>query len=263
MNSIGFIGSGNMAFALAKSFAQTKLVSSIIMSDKNDEKLTLMKENSFEVTKNNKLILSSEIVFICVKPNDVETILKEIKPFIKDQIIVSIAAGVTIKSIEKIIPKARIFRVMPNLLCSVNEMSSVYSYNKNCDVQDVNIIDALLNKVGVAFNVNEKKIDVVTALSGSSPAYFAFFIKSFIDASIKNGLDEEESKKLIYNVVIGTGKYLRNNELEADDLIKKVMSPKGVTYSGIEEMKKKKVDDILKKVFDVSVKKSKELGKNE
>jgi pyrroline-5-carboxylate reductase len=262
MNSIGFIGSGNMAFALAKSFSKTKLVSSIIMSDKNDDRLDLMKENSFEVTKNNKLILSSEIVFICVKPQDIEKVIKEIKPLVKDQIIVSVAAGITINQIEKIIPKARLFRVMPNLLCEVNEMSSVYCYNQNCDFQDENIIDALLNNVGVSFKVNEKQIDVVTALSGSSPAYFAYFIKYFIDASIKNGLNEDEAKKLIYNVVIGTGKYLRDNEINPEDLINLVMSPKGVTYMGIEELRKKKVDDILKKVFDISVKKSKDLGKN-
>ena len=257
MNSLGFIGSGNMAFALAKAFSKTKLVSSIIMSDKTDERLNLMKENSFEVTKDNNLVMDSDIIFICVKPQDISSVLKEIKPLIKDQIIVSIAAGIEIKSIEKELGKARIFRLMPNMLCSVNEMSSVYSYNKECDEQDVNIVDGLLNNVGFSLNIDEDKMDIVTVLTGSSPAFYAYIVNSFIESAVEKGLNLEEAKQLSYQVLIGTGKYL----MEDENLIEQVMSKNGVTFAGIEEMKKKKIDLALKKVFDVSLKRSIELGK--
>ena len=254
MNTLGFIGSGNMAFALAKSFSQTKLVSSIIMSDKNEERLELMKENFFNITRSNITIMNAEIIFISVKPQDLNKVLKEIKPYVKDQIIVSIAAGKEIKSIEKVLGKARLFRVMPNMLCSVNEMSSVYTYNNQCDEQDVNIIDALLNSVGFAVKIDEKDFHSYTVLTGSSPAFFAYIAESFAKAS---GLDKEIALKLVNQVLIGTGKYLNEDE----NLIENVMSPNGVTYVGVEELKKKKIPSIMKKVFNDSVKRSKELGK--
>jgi pyrroline-5-carboxylate reductase len=258
MNTVGFIGSGNIAFALAKSFMKSNLVSEIILSDKNEDRLKLMKENGFAIS-NNLGVLNCEIVFICVKPNAVNLVLDEIKNHVKDQIIISVAAGISIGEIEKIIPNARIFRVMPNVLSLVNEMSSAYSYNKNCDEQDINIVDALLNDVGFSVHVDEDKIDVVTALSGSSPAYFAYLLKAFIDISIENGLSEEDTKNLISTVLIGTGKYLRDKKKDPDDLINMIKTPNGVTEAGINSMEKEKILEIMKNVFQESVNKCKQI----
>lgn len=262
MVKLGFIGSGNMAFALAKAFKDNSLVrkEDIVMSDKDLARLKFVKKY-FKTTTNNVDVINSDVIFICVKPSLVSLVLEEIKPFIKNQIIVSVAAGIKIKSMQKVIPRAKIVRAMPNILCLVNELSSAYSCSKFCSKKDASLVSKLFNGVGVSIEIEESRIDAVTVISGSAPAFFAFILNAFVEAGIKEGLKKEEARVLAYNVLAGTGKYLRDYKKDPEQLVKEVMSSKGTTYAGIEEMKKQKLDKGMQKVFKASLKRSKELGK--
>ena len=127
MAKIGFIGTGNMSTALIRSMKNNN---KIVSSDKNEEKLQKAeKELRVKTTAdNNEVAKSSEIIFLCTKPNNIKELLEEIKPYLENKIIVSIAAGIKIRFIENIIGKnKKIVRVMPNLNCAVGEMAAAFS----------------------------------------------------------------------------------------------------------------------------------------
>ncbi len=263
MHRIGTIGAGKMAFALAKAIERSNLAESIIMSDKNKERLDYVKKNSVaSVTKNNlKVLKEAEIIFLAVKPQQMEEVLKEIKSSVKDHIIISIAAGIPLSFFNKHLKGKSVIRVMPNIPCLVGEMAAAYSLNENVDEQDANIVHGLLNSAGIAFKVDEDKLDAVTGLSGSGPGFFAKIVKNMIEAGIEEGLSNELAKELAYQTMKGTGKLLLEKELSPDELIEMVASPKGTTVAGLEVLEKS--DAIIKKTIKAAVKRSKELGKND
>ncbi len=253
---IGFIGSGNMAQSLVKAIKKTKIANKIIASDNQREQLKKMKEIGVEITKDNKKIMSANIIFLCVKPQIIEKVLGEIKNDVQNQIIVSVAAGKTIKKMEKIIPSAKIVRVMPNILCEINEMSSTYTPNDNCTREDVEQVEKILESIGSTIQVREEEIATYTIIAGSSPAFFAHIALEFVQEAKRRGLDEEKTKKLLYQVLKGTGQYLMQDE----ELIKKVTSPEGITQAGLDALKNNEINKTIKDVFTRAIKRSDELN---
>src|SRR3989338_7546514 len=263
MAKIGFIGTGNMATALIRSMKDNNR---IISSDKNEEKLQkAKKELGIKTAKdNNEAAKSSEIIFLCAKPCDIKGILQEIKPNTENKIIVSIAAGIKIKSIENIIGKnKKIVRVMPNLNCAVSEMAAAFSCNKSIEADEKKSIKNLLNKAGLALEVEEEKMDAVTALSGSGPAFIAYMLDAFAKSGEKQGLSREISYKLALQTFFGTAKLLKETGENPESFIKRVASPKGTTEAGLEVLQKSEIKSIIEKIIQSAAKRSKELGKDE
>ncbi|MCH8004035.1 MAG: pyrroline-5-carboxylate reductase [Nanoarchaeota archaeon] len=262
MLKIGFIGTGNMATALIRAIKTDKKYV-IIASNKSNSKINkAKKELKIKTTNNKDLVKKSNIIFLCVKPKDMSEVLREIKSSVRNKIIVSIAAGIKISSIEKIIGKNRkIVRVMPNINCVVGEMAAAYSVNKNIKRNDKNIINKILNKAGIALEIDENRMDAVTALSGSGPAFVAYLINNFTNSSIKYGLSKDVAYKLAIQTFFGTSKLLKETKIKPEELIKMVSSKKGTTVAGLEQFKKLKINQIIEKTIKASYKRSKELGK--
>ena len=260
--TIGFIGAGNMASALIESIIKAGLVSpeNIIASDRNKEKLEKLKKNiNIAITQSNKEVAqNSDILFLCVKPKDFDGLLEEIKDIAKNKLIVSIAAGIKLKKIESKLD-SRVIRVMPNTPCIVGEMAAGFSLGKKSTKKDAEIIKNILTSAGKAFLLKEDMLDVVTALSGSGPAFFAFFIDEFAKAAIKNGLDKDIAFQLAAQTCLGTGKLLLEKNIKPDELIKMVASKGGTTEAGLKVLKKS--TKLLEKTFNAALKKSKGLGK--
>lgn len=262
MLKLGFIGTGNMASALIKSMASND--AKIISSDKSEEKLQKAKQEfHLKTTKNNKEVMrSSEIIFLCAKPKDFAGILEEIKEEASSKIIVSIAAGINIEFIEKVLGKdKKIIRVMPNLNCAVGEMAAAYSCNKNVSSQEKGIIKNLLDKAGIALEIEEQNMDAVTALSGSGPAFVAFILKAFASAGEQQGLSKETSYKLALQTFFGTSKLLKETNEMPEELIARVATPGGTTIAGLTVLENSEIKSIISKTLESAAKRSKELGK--
>lgn len=261
--TISFIGAGKMATALISCIYKNNISKSIIASGRNDKSLADIK-NQFRIriAKDNKeAVKNSNIVFICVKPQDIDNVLNEIKDAIKNQLIVSIAAGIKIKHFENRLGRKRIIRVMPNVNCLVGEMAAGFSAGKYATKKDINAVSEILNSAGISFLLKEDLLDAVTAVSGSGPAFFAYFIKAFEDAGVKNGLPKEVAYKLAVQTALGTGRLLMEKNLSPEELIAMVASKKGTTIAGLGVLKKHKVRNILIKAVNAAVKRSMELGK--
>ncbi len=261
--AISFIGTGKMATALISAIYEKKLYESIIASDHKEENLAKIKSkfNVKTTTDNKEAIRNSEIVFICVKPQDIDVVLNEIKYEVKNQLIVSIAAGIKIRHIESTLGKKRIIRVMPNINCLVGEMAAGFSAGKYATKENIKEVENLLNSAGISFLIKEELIDALSSISGAGPAFFAYFIDAMAKAGTRNGLEKTMAYKLAAKTALGTGKLLIEKNLNPDELIKMVASKKGVTLAGLKVLNKNKTNKIIEKTINAAIKRSKELGK--
>jgi len=263
MARLAFIGTGKMATALISSIYKNNLAKEITASDHNEDNLRKIKSKfKVKTTNDNKeAVRNSDIVFICVKPQNIDEVLNEIKKETKNQLVVSIAAGIKIRHIESLLKKTRVIRVMPNINCLVGEMAAGFSKGKYATKDDVYEVSKLLKASGIAFEIHEEWIDALSVVSGCGPAFFAYFMKAIADSGIKNGLKKDVAYTLAAKTMLGTGKLLIEMNLSPDELIDMVASKKGVTVEGLKVLDKKKVKNILKEMFDAALKRSKELGK--
>ena len=263
MKTTAFIGTGRMAAALISCICKSSVSRNIIASDKNNINLARIKKQ-FKIkttTDNKEAARNSDIVFICVKPQDIDAVLDEIKDVVKNQLIVSIAAGIRLKHLENKLKNKRIIRVMPNINCIAGEMAAGFSAGKYATKEDIKNVSGILNSAGIAFFMKEDLLDAVTGISGSGPAFFAYFIAAFVKAGVKNGLPRETAFKLACQTALGTGRLLMEKNLSPDKLIAMVASKKGTTVAGLDVLKKHKAKNILIKTIDAAVKRSKELGR--
>ena len=260
MATIGFIGCGKMGCALISSILKSTN-HKIIGSDKSEEYLkNIKKELKIQTTTDNKeLAKRSQIIFLAVKPQDMNAVLKEIKPEIKNQLIVSIAAGIPMRKISVALNHNKIIRVMPNTPCLVGAMAAGYSVG-DVSQKESQEIKKILSSAGIAFEVDEEHLDAITALSGSGPAFFAAFIRHFTDAAAKDGLPKDIALKLACQTALGTGKLLLEKNMLPEELIAMVASPGGTTVAGLDVLKKNKFDAILTQTYKAAVQRSRELA---
>ena len=263
MYKIGFIGGGNMAFALAKAIKQAKLAKSLIISDKNKERLDFVKkELNVKVSSDNMDVISSaDIIFLAVKPQIMDIVLDEIDGYISDkQIVISIAAGVKLSKIESKLKSKKIIRVMPNTPCLVGEMAAGYSKGNKISSAEVKVVDKILNSAGKAYLMKEELLDAVTGLSGSGPAFVARLIEAMVEGAMKSGLKKDIATELALQTFLGTAKLLEESKLSPDDLVNMVSSPGGTTVAGRKVLENSDYVNILIDTV-AATKRSKELGK--
>lgn len=267
MNKIGFIGGGKMATAIMKGIINSNWCDckNIIVSDKNENALETLKEtyNVSTTTKNVEVIKNSNIVLFAVKPFVLRDVLNEIKPYItKEHIILSIAAGISIKTIEEIVGNIPVIRIMPNTPALVNEgMSAVCKGNYASD-KEAKIAVEIFKNVGKVVESEEKYIDIITAISGSGPAFYYYIIDEIAKAGEKLGLDYETCLKLSAQTALGSAKMIMDSGVNPEQLIINVTTPGGCTAVGNDILKEHKISDILSVTIEKTAQKAFELGKN-
>ena len=264
---IGFIGCGKMASAIISGTISSKFISKdkIMGSEINCE----IAQNAEKrlgisvITDNKALVMNSDVIFVCVKPNYANDIFEEIKTELtQDKLLVSIMAGVSISKIENIVGHQRIIRVMPNTPALVLEgMSAVCKGNYASD-EDVNLVLEMLSNIGKAIEVSEKQIDIVTAISGSGPAFFYKVIEDMARAGEKLGLEYEKSLQLAVQTAIGSAKMItQRGETPVQTLIDNVATKGGCTFVGITVMNEENSEKLFYDVIQQTTQKASELGK--
>lgn len=266
--NIGFIGSGKMASAIIKGVLKSGFTSAqnlLATQSKPDG----LKEKSeilgIEVICDNKLLVQkSDIIFLATKPNQVIEILKDISQFItQDKLIVSIAAGITSEKLATHLPpQTRIIRVMPNTPALVGEgMSGIYG-GEYATKEDVEYVYQMFSTIGNCIVVeNEPQMDIVTAISGSGPAFFYKVINDIAHAGENLGLDYEKALLLSIQTAIGSAKMALNREISMEQLISNVATKGGCTRVGIDIMEDTNTEKIFAEVIKKTTQKACELGK--
>ena len=254
---IGIIGAGNMGKAIA-----VRLKDLLIISDTDPKKLRAIKNRSAETTDCNvELVKRSDTVILAVKPQSIKEVLLEIKPYIKNKLVISIAAGVTTNAIERILGKARVIRVMPNMPSMVGKGISAVSRGRFSKSRDINVARKIFSKVGEVVVVKEDKLDAVTALSGSGPAYYFLFTDLLEKAGVSIGLNKDLAKKLALATFFGSAEVAKASKLSMEEFVQKVASKGGTTEAALKIFKKKALERTIKEALISAFNRSKALSK--
>lgn len=263
---VGFIGCGKMASAIIKGVLNSELKDKVqIKGSEINQEIAVDAEKRLGITvltDNKALVMDSDIVFIATKPNYVGAILEEIKDEITDnKLVVSIAAGVSTKKIGNIIGNKRIIRVMPNTPALVGKGMSGVCKGEFATEQDSQFVINLLSSIGKCIEVKEEQIDIVTAISGSGPAFFYKVIEDMARAGEKLGLEYEKSLMLATQTALGSAIMVENRgETSVQTLIDNVATKGGCTFVGISVMNEENSNKLFYDVIEKTTIKANELG---
>jgi len=262
---LGLIGVGNMGTALLKGVLSSNTIEKekTVIYDVREEviKNRIQEFNVKAVGSNTELVQQVKFIIIAVKPQNIDSVLEEIGPKLsEDQILISIAAGVTLDYIKKFIGKnIGLVRVMPNTPALVGEGASAIAHNKNITENDLKYVKKILNSVGKVVELEEKHIDAVTGLSGSGPAYVFIIIEALADGGVKMGLPRNIALKLAAQTVLGSAKMVIETGMHPGELKDMVASPGGTTITALHEIEKGKLRATLISAVEAATLKSKSM----
>jgi len=263
---IGFIGAGNMAEAMMKGIIDTGLYSidEIIASEVYEPRRKYIADTmGIDVHEDNKIVAkSTKFIVLSVKPQQINEVLTSIKGSLtKDHLIMSIAAGVTLKTLESIVPACRFVRVMPNQPCMVLASASAFSRGAKATQEDCVTVDKVLKAVGISYEVKEELLDAVTGLSGSGPAYAYIMIEALSDGGVLLGLPRDVATKLAAQTLLGAAKTILETGEHPGKMKDIVCSPGGTTIEAVRVLEDCGIRSALINAVEASASRSKELGK--
>lgn len=210
-----------------------------------------------------ELAESSSIIVLAVKPQVVSQVLDVLPAHLSHKpLIVSIAAGIALSTLEGRLPHTSVVRVMPNTPALVQKGASALSRGKQVSAEQMEMSLALFRSVGKAVEVDEKMMDAVTGLSGSGPAYILLVIEALIDAGVFMGLTRQTARELVVQTVAGTSMMLEITGKHPSELKDMITSPGGTTIHGLQVLESYSVRGALMECVEAATQRSAELGKS-
>ena len=279
-NKLYFIGYGHMAEAIYQRLDKS-LFENICLIEKDDDRrisIDKKKHGKTQLLKSLKGIkfCNSDIVILAVKPNQIKSICNEINSLIIEKkdlpVVISIAAGVTTTSIKDYIIQENlshlqnflnIYRAMPNLCASNGDsITGLFGSSVSDITNSKNTVSEIFNSVGeILWLKKEADLNIVTAISGSGPAYIFYIMEIMINSAQELGLSEKDAKKLVAMTLIGSGKMgLSIQNLK--DQISKVSSKGGTTEAAIKVFEKENLGLIFNQAIEAAHARSKEISQS-
>jgi len=266
--TLGFIGAGRMATALARGCVQSGLVASdqVLAADPSPKALQSFAEeipNSRTAGNNVELLEGAQIVILAVKPQIMPVVLEDISKYLgSGHLAVSIAAGVTLSTLTAALPTgSRLVRVMPNTPCLVGLGASCYSCGETASEGDSRLVRQILESVGRAYEVEENWLDAVTGLSGSGPAFVYRMIEAMAEGGQAGGLPQELALELAAQTARGAAEMVLSTGSSPAELRQQVTSLGGTTQAGLETLEKLHGPDAFRAAVEAATRRSQELGK--
>lgn len=261
---IGFIGVGVMGSSLIKSLLVSSInTEQICITDKSIEKAAEISSTyQVKVKSITEIGQDCDVIFLAVKPQDLDTVLSELSQSLKKEtLLISIAAGKTTKFIaSKLANKNPVVRVMPNTPAQIGQGVSAISPGASATNDHLSLAKDLLSASGLVVEVAEEDQDAVTALSGSGPAYFFNFIEAMIKAGVNLGLTEEIATQLAIGTIAGSAAMLQESGIDAATLRKNVTSPNGTTAAALKVFSDSNLEKIVADAMAAAKKRAQELA---
>lgn len=262
---VGVLGCGNMGASIVRGLVEKSFYPQNIYVYDTDSKRTsaLKREINVRVAKSNRQIASfCDVVLLAVKPQVIDAVLNEIALCTpRTALAVSIAAGIRIARIQKAFrEKVGVIRVMPNMPALVGEGMSAYCLGPYATANHRRAAEMILKSIGEAVEVKESAMDLVTAISGSGPAYFFLLVEKMIEAACELGMKADIAKKLVYQTALGSAKALVSTGEDPEVLIARVASKKGTTEAALQLFKQKGFGKIVYDAIERASERSKELS---
>jgi pyrroline-5-carboxylate reductase len=263
---LGFLGAGNMAGALIKGLCHANVLpaQSIIASDVKAERLEQLRaSHGIRTTADNHaLVRETDVIVLSVKPQVIDKILGEVGGEVrKDQLVVSVAAGVPIEAIEmRLPPGSHVVRSMPNTPATVQAGATAIAGGSHASEADLRLARQLFEAVGQVVTLDEAQLDAVTGLSGSGPAYIMLIIEALADGGVKVGLHRDTALLLAAQTVLGSARLLLETGEHPGRLKDMVTSPGGTAIAGLHTLESGALRKTLIDAVESATKRSAELG---
>ncbi|MFK3798374.1 pyrroline-5-carboxylate reductase [Pseudomonas sp. NPDC088444] len=262
---IAFIGAGNMAASLIGGMRAQGVEAELIRaSDPGAEtRERISKEHGIKTyADNSEAIEGADVVLLAVKPQMMKAVCEALKPSLKpNQLIVSIAAGITCASMKGWLGEQPLVRCMPNTPALLRQGVSGLYATADVTTAQRQQAETLLSAVGIALWVDtEAQIDAVTAVSGSGPAYFFLLIEAMAAAGVKLGLSPEVAKQLSQETALGAARMATTSDVDAAELRRRVTSPAGTTEAAIKSFQADGFETIVEKALGAAAHRSAELA---
>lgn len=261
------IGAGNMGLTFAEGMASSPYIKDkyLLVYDKSKDVVDALNDDKrFHLYDNlEDAVKIAHIIFVAVKPHHCEALFKEIKPHLNEQqIIVSLMAGVTLDFIMNSTGLTKAVRAMPNLPAKVSKGVTAFTETKDVSKIEQVMIRNLLDSTGVTIHVeNEAFINKSTGISGSGPAYVFYFMQSMLEAALKMGFSDYDSKVLVSNTFKGAIELFDQSNLSLEKWIDRVASKGGTTQAAIDSMEDNNVNQLIKDAAYAAFERAVELGK--
>lgn len=265
MKKIGFIGAGKMAQAMIEGMLKTNQIAreNIMASAISDKTVDKIKTTyQIAATNNNKEVARfSDILFLAVKPDLHSKVIAEIRNQIhRDVIIITIAAGITLADIEREFGFGiKTVRTMPNTPSLVGEGMSAICPNDSMSENEIVEVEQLFHTFGKTERMDEKLMDAIPAISGSSPAYVYMFIEALADGGVLQGIPRDKAYRLAAQSVLGAAKMVLETEVHPGVLKDNVCTPGGATIEAVSTLEKKQFRGSILAAMESCTKKVKSL----
>jgi pyrroline-5-carboxylate reductase len=259
-----FLGAGKMASAIIQGMLRGKVCSAgdIIAACPDVEILkTLHDATSVRVvTSNEEAASAAPVVILCVKPQEAAVAIQQAGAALDGKLLISIAAGLSVATLEKMAPKCRIIRAMPNTPALVGCGATAFTAGANATQSDKDCAEAIFASVGVVSYVQEKLLDAVTGLSGSGPAYVFLVIEALTDGGVSCGLPTNLARQLAIQTVLGAAELAKETGEHPAILREMVTSPGGTTSAALGELEQHGVRAAFIQAVRAADRRSKELS---
>lgn len=251
----GFIGMGNMGYAILKGLLNGYSPDTVTFSARNREKMEdVAAKTGVEFAPDNRTCAAAaKYLVLAVKPQQLRQVIEEIGDLIRpDQVLISIVPGITIASLQDWFPTpCRVVRAMPNTPALVGEGMTGVCYDAGqFSLEEQQTIRSLFESFGKMQIVEEKLMDVVVCASGSAPAYVYLFIEALADSVVKYGIPRATAYELVAQTVLGSARMVLETGEHPGLLKDKVCSPGGTTIAGVSALEEYGLRNALIKATD-------------
>lgn len=262
--TIGFIGFGNMAKAIAKGLIENNIVEkqNLYFSTRSAE-TRLAVEKDWGITgmdSNQAVIDQSEVILLAVKPYQVDSVLAGLK-IPADTLFLSVVAGYSSEQLHQYLSPDKCIRTMPNLNAQVNASMTALVENEHISDEDMAKAQTIFTAVGEVEVVPEDQLGIFIALAGSSPALVFLFIDTLARAAVKHGMTKDKATKIAAQAVLGSGKTVKESTDSPWNLIDQVSSPGGITVEAVLSLLESDFSSSLIKSVDMMIAKNDDMIK--
>ncbi|WP_448583754.1 pyrroline-5-carboxylate reductase [Thermocrinis sp.] len=255
---IGIVGFGNMGSALGEGLSKVwEVIAFDVDSSKSEKALKL---GIGWASSLNFLVENVHFILLAVKPKDARMVLENLKGKLKDKVLVSIVAGLSLKKIGEILGEEKVIRCMPNLAVMVGKGTMAYVCNELVSQQEEAQFCEGFSQCGTLYKIEEMLMDAFTSLAGSGPAFVMKFISALCLSGVREGFSYEQAKDIVLDTIEGTLYILKTFGGHPEEWISKVASPSGTTIEGLKVLEDKGFSGILMECIRRSTQRSKELG---
>lgn len=240
---IAIIGAGNLGIALAKGIVKNGLSSheKIILTRRNQRAISAIASEGFNTSsENSKAVANAGIIVLCVQPNQLETLIAEIKSsFRNDQVIISVITGVSIEKLQRLVGgEMKVIRAMPNTAIAIGESMTCIATDEHAK-SSIAQVELLFGALGKTLVIEEELMQAATVLGASGIAFFMRYLRAATQGGIQMGFDAKDAQLTAVQTAKGAASLILGQKSHPEVEIDKVTTPQGCTIAGLNEMEHK------------------------